>query len=111
MDVERIEIELEIARDGDLAIKRPGGNAFERRFEEAPLGDEKDQPGEEGERDQAKRDLERDPQGIAAAISGLIRGIVRVGDRAIEHGDKNRRSPRAFRWLHLQAFAAMRPVP
>ena len=75
LDVDRIEIELEIARHADLALRHAARDALDAMLEEAALGDEQDRPGEKDQADQAGQDRQPDPQRrIPSAAHAAPRG-------------------------------------
>src|SRR3546814_8653339 len=61
-DVERREIELEIAADIDLALKLRRRETLERAFQETALGDEQYQPDCEQDQQDDRDRPDRDPQ-------------------------------------------------
>ncbi len=73
LDVDRIEIELEVARHAHLALRQAARDALEAVLEEAALGDEQDRPGEEDQPDQAGEDRQPDAQRRVPAAA-LARG-------------------------------------
>ena len=62
LDVDRIEIELEVAGHAHLALRQAACDALEAMLEEAALGDEQDRPGKNDQPDQAGDDRQPDTE-------------------------------------------------
>ena len=74
LDLERREIELEVAVDAHRAMRLAADESFEGRAQEAALGDIEHQPDRDDQRDDREHDVARDSPRPAAA-----RGRDRLG--------------------------------
>ena len=93
LDVERCEIELEVARHLHVAFREAADISLERRFEEAALGDEQDEPGEHDEADDCRQDARDDAKRHARRVVATVpggRGRARWSRRTICHRPLNR---------------------